>query len=121
MMLLLDAIASIILMGMMLLPIVNVVEGVILGAALGGVPGGVAGLLLAVIVTVAEKMIADRRGWFRIMGAVEATAVSDVEQKPDAKLGARARLTRRRARGSQKKRRRLAALPTSVNYRQSLH
>ncbi len=36
-MLLLDAIASIILLGMMMVPIVNIFAGIILGAALGGV------------------------------------------------------------------------------------
>jgi hypothetical protein len=121
MMLLLDAIASIILMGMMLVPIVNLFAGGILGAALGGVPGVVAGLLIAVIVTVAEKMIADRQGWFGAIAEVGNTDVSVVEQKPDARLGMRQHLLRRRARVWQKSRRRLAAFPAAGNYRQTLH
>ena len=120
-MLLLDVIACVILTGMMLVPIVNLIAGVILGAALGGVPGGVLGFLLAVVVTVAEKMIAGRRGWFEVTYAVEGAAISAVEPKHDARLGARARLTMRRVRGSQKRGRPLAALPTAANYGQTLH
>jgi hypothetical protein len=121
MMLLLDAIASIILMGMMLVPIVNLFAGVILGAALGGAPGGVAGFLLAVTVTVAEKMIADRQGWFGAIAEVGDTDVSVVEQKPSSRSGMRQHLLRRRALGWQRSRRRLAALPAAGNYRQTLH
>ena len=121
MMLLLDAIASVILLGMMMVPIVNIFAGIILGAALGGVPGGVLGFLLAVIVIVAEKIVAERCGWFEVIGEVGNTEVSLVEQKPDARLGTRARLTRRRALGSPMKRRRLAAFPAAANYRQTLH
>jgi hypothetical protein len=119
-MMLLDAIASIILLGMMMVPIVNIFVGIILGAALCGVPGGILGLLLAVTVIVAEKIVAERRGWFEVIGEVGNTEVSLIEQKPDARLGTRARLTRRRALGSPMKRR-LAAFPAAANYRQTLH
>lgn len=121
MMLLLDAIASIILMGMMLVPIVNLVAGGILGAALGGVPGGVAGLLLAVAVTVAEKMIADRRGWFGAIAEVGNPDVSVGKQSSMRDRACRARLTRRRALGSPKTRHRPAAPPAAADYRQPLH
>ena len=119
-MLLLDAIACVILTGMMLVPIVNLFAGAILGAALGGAPGGVVGLLLAIIVTVAEKAIADWRGWFEVEGGVDDAVVSDVQQMPGISQGMRSHLLRRRVFGSPKMRRR-PALQTSANYGQSLH
>ena len=63
---LVDAIATIILMGMMLVPFVNVLVGAIVGSGLGGPPGCIAGIVLAIAITLAEKIIGDRRGWFRL-------------------------------------------------------
>ena len=53
---LLDTIATVILGGMMLIPVVNVFAGVIVGAGLGGVVGAFAGLLLALIIMAAERL-----------------------------------------------------------------
>lgn len=56
---LLDTIATIILIGMMLIPFVNIVVGVVVGAGLGGVPGALLGLAAAIAITGAEKFAAD--------------------------------------------------------------
>jgi hypothetical protein len=121
MMLLLDAIACVILTGMMLVPIVNLIAGAILGAALGGAPGGVVGFLLAIIVAVAEKVVADRLGWFELQGDCDDAVVGDIQQMPVLSQGMQRHLLRRRVFGSPKVRRRPARLPTSVNCGQSLH
>lgn len=68
---LLDAIAAIILAGLMVVPIVNAVVGAFVGAAVAGPPGAGAGLLLAVLITAAEKWLSDRLGWGEIRGVVE--------------------------------------------------
>lgn len=60
---LLDAIATIILGGMMLIPLVNVIVGAIIGAGLGGPLGGTIGVLLAIAITYTETRLADRLGW----------------------------------------------------------
>jgi predicted PurR-regulated permease PerM len=59
----LNAIAIVILAAMMLIPLVNIFVGVVVGSRLGGVLGAMVGSLLAVAITVAEKLLADRRGW----------------------------------------------------------
>ena len=49
----LDAVATIILAGMMFIPIINLVVGVIAGTCLFGVAGGFAGAAIAVLITIA--------------------------------------------------------------------
>jgi hypothetical protein len=61
-MLLVDAIATVILAGLMLVPIVNVIAGGVVGAGLAGPLGGVIGILLAIGVTALETWLADRLG-----------------------------------------------------------
>jgi hypothetical protein len=85
-----DAIALVILAGMMLIPFVNVVVGVIFGAGMGGVFGAVAGLLVSVLVIAAEKLIGHRLGLFDPRPALAASAL------PQANAYGRSRLTRRR-------------------------
>ncbi|MDP1639324.1 MAG: hypothetical protein Q8L61_00190 [Hyphomicrobium sp.] len=84
-----DAIALVILAGMMLIPFVNIVVGLIVGAGVGGVFGAVTGLLLSVLVIAAEKLIGHRLGLFDPRPAL-ASAL------PQATAYGRARLTRRR-------------------------
>jgi hypothetical protein len=86
-----DAIATVILVGMMFIPLVNIVVGLIFGAGLGGVVGAFVGLSLAILIIAAEKLIGDRLGWFE--GARETIGEPDV--RPQARP--RLRLTRRRA------------------------
>ena len=59
-----DAIAIIVLCGMMLVPLVNIVVGLIVGAWLGGPAGALVGLALAVLIVALETRIGDRLGWF---------------------------------------------------------
>lgn len=61
---LLDTIATIILAGMMLIPVVNVFAGVIVGAGLGGTIGAIVGLLLALSIMAVESFIATRLSSF---------------------------------------------------------
>ena len=58
-----DAIAIIVLSGMMLVPLVNLVVGLIVGACLGGPAGVSVGLALAVLISVVEKRIGDQLDW----------------------------------------------------------
>ena len=85
-----DAIALVILTGMMLIPFVNILVGVIVGAGLGGVFGAVGGLSLAILVIAAEKLIGARLGLFDPRPELAATAL------PQVSAHRRARLTRRR-------------------------
>ena len=71
---LVDAIAIVILTGMMFVPLVNVLVGAIVGSGLGGIPGCIAGIVLAIAITLAEKVIGDRRGWFRMACQIENAA-----------------------------------------------
>jgi hypothetical protein len=66
---LLDAIASVILLAMMMVPLLNLVVAITVGAALAGLPGVAMGVLVAVAVTIAEKLVGERLGWFDIQGA----------------------------------------------------
>ena len=50
----LDAIALVILAGMMFIPIINVVVGIVAGAAMLGLAGGFAGGALAALITLAK-------------------------------------------------------------------
>ena len=54
---LLDTVATVILAGMMLIPLVNIFVGIIVGAWFAGLPGGLLGLALAIAVTAAEKLV----------------------------------------------------------------
>ncbi len=82
---LLDAIATVILAGMMLVPLVNVIVGGVLGAGLAGPLGGVVGILLAIAVTALETWLADCLGLrdLRVEPATATAAVSE-EQAPVA-------------------------------------
>jgi len=62
-MMLLDAIATVILVGMMFIPLVNIIVGVVVGADLGGPPGALCGLLSALAISAAQKVIGDRTTW----------------------------------------------------------
>ena len=59
-----DAIATIVLCGMMLVPLINIVVGIIVGAWLGGPLGALVGLAFAVLIAAIEKWVADQLGWF---------------------------------------------------------
>jgi hypothetical protein len=56
----LDAVATIILAGMMFIPIINIVVGIVVGGAVFGVSGGFAGASIAVLITLAENQLIDR-------------------------------------------------------------
>jgi hypothetical protein len=60
---LLDAIATVILAGLMLIPLVNVVVGGVVGAGLAGPLGGITGILLAIAIAALETWLADRLVW----------------------------------------------------------
>jgi hypothetical protein len=55
-----DAIAIIILAGMMLIPGINLLVGIVAGGASFGFSGGFAGAGIAVLITLAENRISDR-------------------------------------------------------------
>jgi hypothetical protein len=59
-----EAIAIIVLSGMMLVPLINVVVGLIAGAWLGGPAGALVGLAFAVLIAATEKWMAGQLGWF---------------------------------------------------------
>lgn len=88
---LLDAIATVILAGMMLVPVLNILVGVIVGAGLAGIPGCLIGLAIAILVTAAEKFAADRR-------APEAPLQSDGAEEQHSRTGALRRRMRIRMR-----------------------
>ena len=52
-----DLIATVILAGMMLVPLVNVVAGLIIGSALGGAAGALGGFCLAVAILAGERWL----------------------------------------------------------------
>jgi hypothetical protein len=62
-MMLLDAIALLILIGMMFIPVVNVVVGVVVGAGPAGPPGALCGLLSALAISAAQTIIGKRKSW----------------------------------------------------------
>ena len=68
-----DAIALIVLSGMMLVPLINIVVGLIVGAWLGGPAGALVGIALAVLISAIEKQFGDRLGWFEPETTVEET------------------------------------------------
>jgi hypothetical protein len=61
-MMLLDAIALLILGGMMFIPLVNIIVGVVVGAGLAGPPGALFGLLCALAISAAQKVFGDASG-----------------------------------------------------------
>ena len=113
---LLDAIATVILAGMMLIPLVNVFVGVIVGAGLVGTPGAVAGVLLAIVVTAAEKLIGDQRGWFDVACEVNDTATDAARQGAGARLNPKRHVTRRRPLAPQRQRRPRPGIPLPGEY-----
>jgi hypothetical protein len=56
-----DAIACILLCGMMLVPLINVVVGLIFGACFGGPLGALTGLALAVFISAIEQQCSGAR------------------------------------------------------------
>jgi hypothetical protein len=74
---LLDAIATIILAGMMLIPLVNVFVGVIVGAHLVGVPGAAVGALIAIAITRAEALVSERFEWLQLSTEAVPCGVSE--------------------------------------------
>jgi hypothetical protein len=74
---LLDAIATVILAGLMLLPLLNVIVGGVVGAGLLGPLGGLAGIVLAIAITALETWLADRLGW-RDLQCVQEPAADEV-------------------------------------------
>ena len=57
----LDAVATIILAGMMLISGINLLVGIVAGGASFGVSGGFAGAAIAVLITLAENQLIDSR------------------------------------------------------------
>jgi hypothetical protein len=70
---LLDTIAIVILAGMMLVPVINIIVGIVVGAGLGGAAGASAGFVLALAVTVAERLAV---GWLYGTEAVAKPAAA---------------------------------------------
>jgi hypothetical protein len=89
-----DTIATVILAGMMFIPLVNVFVGIIVGAGLAGLSGGMLGLALAIAVTAAVKLVGGRRGWFDVVCESDAAVVS-VQPSVIAGSTRRRRLPRR--------------------------
>jgi hypothetical protein len=85
---LLDAIATVILAGLMLIPLVNVIAGGVVGAGLLGPLGGAIGILLAIAITGLETWLADRLGWRDLQCAPAS------ETSADAVVAARERTIR---------------------------
>lgn len=96
---LLNAIATLILLGMMLVPVVNVFVGAIVGGGLAGPEGSLFGIVLALLITTAEVMLADRLGWrdltcppeevpeLAAASHYEAVAVSERADPPTIRTG----------------------------------
>ena len=83
-----DAIALIVLSGMMLVPLVNVVVGLIAGAWLGGPAGALIGVALAVVIAAIEKWGAGHLGWFEPDPAEDAPltlATRSIDLRPAAR------------------------------------
>ena len=87
---LLDTIATIILIGMMLVPVVNIIVGLVVGAGLGGVPGALLGFAAAIAITGAEKLFADLRQWES--AAADTGAAASEAPGQEIRIPLRARL-----------------------------
>jgi hypothetical protein len=74
-----DAIATLVLVGMMLIPGINLLVGIIVGGASFGVSGGFAGAALAVLITPAEKDFSDRHP----IGSTQARPSAQIIVFPD--------------------------------------
>jgi hypothetical protein len=80
----LDPIATIILAGMMFVPIINLVVGIIAGACMFGFSGGIAGAALAFLITIAQKQIAWRD--FRPIQIKLGAPIIDFPRRPTTGL-----------------------------------
>lgn len=78
---LVDAIASVILAGMMLIPLINLIVGTIVGASVAGAPGIVVGVLLALGITAAQSWY-----WRRLEWPGAASAEADDEPAIEAAM-----------------------------------
>jgi hypothetical protein len=97
---LLDAIATVILAGLMLIPLANVVVGGVVG-------GGIIGILLAIAIAALETWLADRLVWRDLRhGSANASDPVAVEMVPAAERSIRT--------GSPTRRRR--ALPSKLQH-----
>jgi hypothetical protein len=83
-----DAIAVIVLCGMMLVPLVNIVVGLIAGAWLGGPAGALVGIALAVLIAGIEKWVADQVGWVE-PNAITAEAAPLASRSSDLRSNTR--------------------------------
>ena len=77
-----DAIALIVLSGMMLVPLINLVVGLIVGAWLGGPVGALAGFALAVLITAFEKRVGDQLGWLEPEAPAEEVPLNPLVRTP---------------------------------------
>jgi hypothetical protein len=78
----LDAIAIIILAGMMLIPGINLLVGIVAGGASFGVTGAFGGAATAVLITLAEKWLSDRRR----IGSAQRRPTAEILLFPDPSL-----------------------------------
>ena len=76
---LVDAIASLILAGMMLIPLINLFVGIIAGAAVAGPAGMVVGIVLALCITAVEYHYCCRIEW---PGEAAGDASADLDVEP---------------------------------------
>ena len=91
-----DAIAVIVLCGMMLVPLVNMVVGLIVGAWLGGPAGALAGIALAVLIAGIEKWVADQVVWVE-PNAITAEAAPLASRSSDLRPNTRHAASARRS------------------------
>jgi hypothetical protein len=75
----LDAIAIIILAGMMLIPGINLLVGIVAGGASFGVSGAFAGAAIAVLITLAEKWLSDGQR----IGSIQQRPTAEIFSLPD--------------------------------------
>jgi hypothetical protein len=68
---LLNALATLVLFGMMLVPFVNIIVGAVVGGGLAGPQGMTFGILLALSITAAELYFAKLFGWSDLACASE--------------------------------------------------
>lgn len=105
---LLDAIATVILAGLMLVPLINVIVGGVAGAGLLGPLGAVAGVLLALGITWLEVWLADCLGWRDLQPQSEDVVVAvadDVSPTVERTIKTRPPKPRRQSRPMQATRR----------------